>query len=210
MKIHYSWIVYFTWHYFAMAWRERDHLETPATFQHIYRCLNLCNELKKKIIEWIKFQRKPQMTRIQFFNIRSFVQHLCSRCCFSAWSRPQFHQRCRRRTPLLLLHRQTNRQADASPGKIERDKKKKRLMSAHLRHEYIFIRTGILTHVHYKHLAARTSSPLYSAADLKTVLIFEAKPLPPHSGAQWGTARTLVCAQQAADFLRGSPSSPNI
>lgn len=83
-------------------------------------------------------------------------------------------------------------------------------MSARLRHEYIFIRTGILTHVHFKDLAAHTSSPLYSAADLKTVLIFEAKPLPPHSGAQRGTARTLMCAQQAADFLRRSPSSPNI
>lgn len=193
-----------------MAWRERDHLETPATFQHIYGCRILCNELKTIYIEWIKFHRKPQMTRIQFFNIRSLVQHLCSRCCFSAWSRPRFHQRCRRRTPLLLLHRQTNRRADASPGKIKREIKNKRLMSAHSRHEYIFIRTGILTHVHYKDLAAHTSSPLYSAADLKTVLIFEAKPLPPHSGAQRGTARTLMCAQQAADFLRRSPSSPNI
>lgn len=38
-------------------------------------------------------------------------------------------------------------------------------MSAHLRHKYVFIRTGILTHVHYKVHTARTSSPLYSATD---------------------------------------------
>lgn len=138
------------------------------------------------------------MNTRQFFNTRAQVQH--SRCCFWAWSRPRFHQHCRHRTPLLLLRRRTNRQAGAYPGKIARDQK--RVMSAHSRYEYVFITTGILADVCCDVLAAHT-------LDFKTVFLFQATPLAPHSGAQRGTARTLVCALQAADLLRRSPSSPN-
>lgn len=100
----------------------------------------------------LNFAESRRWTQDNFSTTRFLVQH--SRCCSSAWSRPRFHQRCHHQTPLLLLRRRTNRQAGASPGKTAREKL--RVMSAHLRREYVFITTGINADVCWEVLAAHT------------------------------------------------------